>query len=99
MPPAAVDLHPEALAEARAAYAWYRERNAVAAAAFMDELDAAVLAIGTDPLAWPAYLAGTRRYLLRRFPFSVVFRVREDGLQVVAVAHARRRPGYWRIRA
>lgn len=41
------------------------------------------------------YLADTRRYLLRRFPFFVVFREVADRVQIVAVAHARRRPGYW----
>jgi hypothetical protein len=36
--------------------------------------------------------------MLERFPFSVVYRVGEHGALVVAVAHARRRPGYWRTR-
>jgi len=67
-------VHPEAIAEARAARQWYEARNAEAAA---------------------PYLADTRRYLLRRFPFFVVFREVDDRVQIVAVAHARRRPGYW----
>ena len=47
------------------------------------------------PRQWPPYLTDTRRYLLRRFPFFVAFRESEDRVQVLAVAHARRRPGYW----
>jgi hypothetical protein len=52
--------------------------------------------IGEAPERWPAHLHGTRRFMLRRFPFSVVYRPHEDFVEVVAVAHAKRRPGYWR---
>jgi hypothetical protein len=61
----------------------------------MVELDVALARIEEAPRAWPQYLAATRRYLLRRFAFFVVFREAGDGVQIVAVAHARRRPGYW----
>ena len=88
-------LHPDAIAEARAAREWYEARSAAAGAAFMAELDVALERIEEAPGAWSQYLAGTRRYLLRRFPFFVVFRHSEDGVQIVAVAHASRQPGYW----
>lgn len=88
-------VHPEAIAEARAARQWYELRSAEAAAAFMAELDVALERIEEAPRTWPPYLADTRRYLLRRFPFFVVFREAGDRVQIVAVAHARRQPGYW----
>jgi plasmid stabilization system protein ParE len=43
-----VDIHPKAIAEARAAYLWYRERSASAAAAYLGELDLAVAAIAEN---------------------------------------------------
>jgi len=79
----------------RAAREWYQARNAEAAEAFMAELDLAIHRIEEAPRQWPPCLAETRRYLLRRFPFFVVFRETDDRLQILAVAHARRRPGYW----
>ena len=88
----------EALEEAERAARWYAERSATAAAAFSEEMDAAESAIARLPEAWPPYEHGTRRYLLRRFPFSVVYRVEESRVLIVAVAHARRRPGYWKSR-
>ena len=88
-------VHPEAIAEARAARRWYESRSAEAAEAFVAELDVALEKVSEVPRSWPLYLAGTRRYLLRRFPFFVVFRETDDRVQIVAVAHARRRPGYW----
>ena len=88
----------EALDEAEAAARWYAERSVTAAAAFSSEIDAAEAAILRLPEAWPPFDHGTRRYLLQRFPFSVVYRVEARRILIVAVAHARRRPSYWKSR-
>ncbi len=98
MPGGRIWVHPEAIAEARAARSWYYARSPEVAEAFMAELDLAIARIEEAPRQWPPYLGDTRRYLLRRFPFFVVFREMEDGVQVLAVAHGRRRPGYWQGR-
>jgi plasmid stabilization system protein ParE len=98
MDPRPIELHPESIAEARDAREWYAERSSVAADAFMAELDLAIDQIRQWPDRWAAYLHGTRRYLLKRFPYLVVYRATADKLQVIAVAHGRRRPGYWRHR-
>jgi len=98
MPPSSIEVHPEALAEAKAAYDWYFERSPAAATAFIAELDAAVGAIGEAPQRCALYLARTRRYVMRRFPYAVVFRERSSDIQILAFAHTRRRPGYWRKR-
>lgn len=88
----------EALQEAEAAARWYAERSVTAAAAFSREMDSAESAITRFPEAWPSFDHGTRRYLLQRFPFSVVYRVEARRVLIVAVAHALRRPGYWKSR-
>ncbi len=93
-----VDFHPEAVAEARAAYAWYERRDPRAAAAFLGELDHAVARVLESPRAWPAFLGRSRRCLFDRFPFFLVYRKFDDRIEVLAVAHAKRRPGYWRDR-
>jgi toxin ParE1/3/4 len=93
-----VDLHPEAVAEAQAAAQWYRERSASAAHAFLAELDRAIEKISEDPAIWPRHVGGTQRFLLKRFPFSVVYRQLPNRIEVVAVAHGRRKPGYWKRR-
>ncbi len=98
MPARRVDFHPDAVVEAQAAKAWYGDRSAIAADAFVAELDHAVAQITEAPNRWPRYIAGTRRYLLHRFPFSVVYRESGSTIQIVAVAHGRRKPGYWRPR-
>jgi plasmid stabilization system protein ParE len=94
----AIELHPEAIAEARDAREWYEARSTEAASAFMAELDLAIDSICEFPDRWAKYLHGTRRYLMKRFPYLVVYRATTDKLQVIAVAHGKRKPGYWRHR-
>jgi plasmid stabilization system protein ParE len=41
---------------------------------------------------------GLRQALLTRFPFSLIYALEPEAVLIVAVAHQRRRPGYWRTR-
>ncbi len=94
-----VEFHPEAVAEARAAREFYDIRSRLASAAFVTELDHAIEQIREAPSRWPQYLEDTRRYLRKRFPFIGVYPQRSNMLQILAVAHGKRRPGYWKIRS
>jgi plasmid stabilization system protein ParE len=87
-----------ASAEAEEAILWYRQRTERAAARFLAELDEAIEQISSAPNRFQSYEFGTRRILLTRFPYFVVFRETATQLEVVAVAHSHRRPGYWRER-
>ena len=95
---APVRIHPAALEEAEAVIEWYRRRSTRAAEMFVDELDRAIERIGHHPGQSPEYAFRTRRMVLQRFPYLVVFREVAVGVEIVAVAHGRRRPGYWRDR-
>jgi hypothetical protein len=46
----------------------------------------------------PRHGRRARRYVFPLFPFSLVYHLRGDEVEVLAVAHGRRRPGYWRSR-
>jgi plasmid stabilization system protein ParE len=98
MPKPALDFHPDAIDEAVAAALWYRDRSARAGERFLDEIERAVDSITEAPNRWPKYLHGTRRYVLLKFPFSIIYRASEHRLVVFAIAHAKRRPGYWKSR-
>jgi plasmid stabilization system protein ParE len=93
-----VILDPLAEEEARHAYLWYADRNAVAAARFQADLTEAIEQLGAEPLFWPEIERGVRRRNLDRFPYALIFRVAGDEILVVAVMHQRRRPGHWRSR-
>jgi plasmid stabilization system protein ParE len=98
MSPQIVAFHPKAIEEAKSAAKWYRERDAAVAEAFISELEHAVEMIAEAPKTWPRYAHGTRRFLLRRFPFAVIYREAEETIQVIAVPHTKRKPYYWKDR-
>jgi plasmid stabilization system protein ParE len=93
-----VQIHPEALEEAGAAADWYAARSTRAAERFLNELGQAIERISENPERFPAFAFGTRRMVLRKFPYVIVFRETEMTIEIVAVAHGWRRPGYWRDR-
>jgi toxin ParE1/3/4 len=93
-----VRLHPLAAEELEAARRWYHERNPEASAAFLADIDAAIFAVTEAPQRWPRVHLKYRRYIMRSFPFSVVYLILPRSIEVVAVAHHRRRPGYWLAR-
>ena len=88
----------EASEEAEEARRWYRERSESAEAGFLGELDHAIGVVLDAPNRWPKHIAGTRRYVFPTFPYSLVYFLEAQVVHVVAVAHEKRRPGYWRER-
>lgn len=88
-------FHPAALADAIDAKAFYQDRDVDLALAFEELISIGLDRIEAAPGRWPPYLAGTRRYLLRRYPYAIIYEVRDTDVRVLAVAHQRRRPGYW----
>ena len=94
-PSRSIQFHHEAASEALAAYRWYRTRSVRAAHRFRVELRATLRLLSELPSAWPPYEAGTRVCRVKAFPYRVIYRTVESGLQVVAVAHMSREPAYW----
>jgi plasmid stabilization system protein ParE len=78
---------------------WYAERSRRAAEGFESEFAQALESIGTHPDRYPLCDDRHRFYLLKRYPFQIIYReISEDRWLVVAVAHTSRRPRYWRNR-
>lgn len=89
---------PEALAEYEAAATWYDEQGPGSGDNFVAAIERAERVIATMPGTWPQWpgaRSGTRRYLVPNFMFSIAYRHRGDEVVILAVAHPRRRPGYW----
>ena len=98
-----LSIDPAAEDELRAAVAWYEMQRRGLGARFFAEvgrlLDLILRHPGIDsPVPRVRAEYGTRRVPLRRFPYFVAYRERSDDVHVIAVAHASRKPGYWRHR-
>ncbi len=91
-----LEIHDEAAAEYDAAFEWYLERSQESAARFDQEVHRALTQIVSAPRSWAPGIKNTRRFLVRRFPFVVVYReLTPNRLQVLAFAHCSRNPEYW----
>ena len=89
---------PEAEQEMFEAARYYESQTAGLGIDFLSEAQRAVDSIAEMPITWPAIEGDLRRRLVRRFPFGILYRIESDKIVVVAVAHLRRKPGYWKER-
>jgi plasmid stabilization system protein ParE len=90
--------HPEAEREAIYAADWYAARSDWAAERFATQLDETIARLVAAPKQLPATGHHARRALLSDLPYAVIFRETPDKIQILAIAHGKRRPGYWRKR-
>ena len=91
-------FHPEAALEFEEAVRYYRERGRTLGDRFAAEVRTTILRIAATPGRWRVLEDDVRRCLLRVFPYSVLYTIEPDFVLIVAVAHARRQPGYWKHR-
>lgn len=93
-----VDFHPAATDELEISADWYAQRSPAAALGFAIEVDAALKKIESDPARFPHIDQRHQACGVHRYPSQIVFRNDGTGIYVVAIAHAKRRPNYWRER-
>ncbi len=92
-------LSPEAEEELGEAAAYYKSQASVAVAtAFIDEFERVARLLVEYPGLGTSTSRGRRLMPLRRFPFSLLYRLEGNEIRISAVAHHRLRPGYWRSR-
>ena len=88
-------VNSQAQNEINKAFDWYFERSPQSAEAFLDEIGDSLKRIVAGPHRFPISTKNTRRLVLAKFPYTVFFQEKDATILVVAVAHAKRRPGYW----
>lgn len=89
---------PEAEQEMLEAARYYDSHATGLGTDFLSETERAVNSIAELPMTWPVVEGELRRRLVRRFPFGILYRIEPEEIVIVAVAHLRRKPGYWRER-
>jgi toxin ParE1/3/4 len=89
-------FHPGAEAEYLEAIAFFESRQIGLGAAYILELEAAMVSVTYNPCSYRIKRQPNIRYAsLKQFPFKIMFRDDDSGVQILAVAHKRRRPDYW----
>ena len=87
-----------ARAEFREAVAFYNDRKAGLGFQFADQVRSTIDLIKEFPEAWSLISKRTRRCRLNRFPYAVIYQVREETILIIAVMHLHREPNSWRDR-
>ena len=89
---------PEARLEFRDAIAYYENCRDGLGLGFLHEVYMSINRIAETPLLWSKFSFSSRRFLTKRFPYSILYQILEDRVLIVAVAHQSRKPGYWKDR-
>lgn len=93
-------LHPKAERELADAAQFYRRESGLKLAnAFVSELEKVAAQLVLHPTLGITIAEGLRMHVFRRFPYVVIYRVLQNEIRILVVAHQRRKPNYWRGRA
>lgn len=89
---------PLAREELNEAASFYEARVPGLGAAFLDDVDRSIEMMCGNPQIGATAGRTFRKLFVRRFPYSIIYALRDEELVIVAIAHQRKRPGYWRRR-
>ncbi len=93
-----IDYLPGARRDFDEFFDWYAARSTRAALRFVAAVDAALTSLANDPMRFASPDGVHHECPIKKFPFRIVYRLVDEGVLIVVVAHAKRRPGYWRDR-
>lgn len=91
-------FRPEARAEFDSAADWYEQQRSGLGVEFVERVQQCLDHIQEMPLLFPVVFEDLRQTIVRRFPYSVVYRVETSQIVIVAVFHGRRDPTVWQSR-
>lgn len=93
-----IDWHEEAQEEYGDSAAYYELQAEDLGERFVIRMESAVARIFAAPLMPRCFEGECRKVRVEKFPYSIIYRVKGDELQILAVMHAKRAPGYWKSR-
>ena len=77
------------------AYEYYENIYSGLGSKFIEEFESCLKRISNNPEAWQAFSQYTRRCLFNKFPFSIIYNIRQDSILIIAIACNHRAPFYW----
>ncbi len=90
-----LEFHPDIADDLRGSYQWYERQSEGLGYELLDEIESSYEAIIDFPEAWSPFLYGFRRYLLSRFPYSIIYKIEEKMIYIIAIMHNSRKPNFW----
>jgi len=90
-----IRIHPEAQTELDEAIRYYEQWSPGLGIDFRERVETGTRQIQATPLRFMSFSKNTRRFLVRRFPYQLVYIELAEYIFIVAVSHGKRKPGYW----
>lgn len=88
-------FHPDVVIDIKGSYEWYEDKLQGLGDRFLSELEDGYKAIQNFPDTWATFQYGFKRYILNRFPFSILYKSTGKEIFIIAVMHNSRKPNYW----
>jgi len=85
-------IRPEAENGLKEAFSWYEDKRHGLGHDFLLQVDAGLKLIERNPKIYPPEYKGTRKHVIKRFPYKVVYLVEKERIIVLAVIHGKRSP-------
>jgi len=93
-----IEFHLDAADELSAAAQYYEEQQDRLGRRFLDSIDEALSFLKKNPEVWHPDERGRRKQRVKRFPYLIIYKYERGRVWVLAIAHAKRKPGYWKER-
>lgn len=87
-----VIIRPEAEKDIEEAFLWYEDKRVGLGYDFLLQIDAGLRFIERNPEVYPPEYKGTRKFLIKRFPYKIIYLVEKERIIIVAVFHGKRCP-------
>mgnify|MGYP000586728150 CR=1 FL=1 len=91
-------FHPAAEDELNQAADYYEDQQTGLGLEFVEEVYLTIQRIVEFPQAWTSLSKKSRRCMTNRFPYQVIYSIREESILILAIGHLHRKPGYWQER-
>ena len=91
-------FHPDALLEADQAADFYEEQKRGLGKRFIESLTDAINRIRRNPRLYPKVFDNIQKCRILRFPYGIIYRDKDDSIEIIAVMHFKRKPFYWKKR-
>ena len=91
-------FHPLAVAELNEAIDYYEELQSELGLEFAKEIFSSIQRVIEFPKAWSPLSLNTRRCLVNRFPYGIIYQILDNEILIIAVMQLNRKPSYWKDR-
>lgn len=90
-----LQFHPEVYEDIKESYDWYENQILGLGDKFIEDLENGYVSIENFPNTWANFQYGFKRYILNKFPYSILYKQNNNIIYIIAIMHNSRKPNFW----